>query len=220
MVDLSPLSGLRITTPRLELRFPTLDELVELANVARAGVHPPDTMPFRVAWTDASGEPDFVERFVAFHDEQRATWRPERWHLLLEVWAEGEPAGCQGIDAADFAHRRTAETGSWLGSRFQRRGCGTEMRAAALDLLFAHLGAVRATSGVIEGNAASARVSEKLGYETVGEGVVSPRGEPLREIHFALTRDRWAERRQLDVDVHGLEPCLPLFGLSSVVQPE
>ncbi|MBV8081300.1 MAG: GNAT family N-acetyltransferase, partial [Actinobacteria bacterium] len=55
MVDLSPLFGLRITTPRLELRFPTLDELVELANVARAGVHPPDTMPFRVAWTDASG---------------------------------------------------------------------------------------------------------------------------------------------------------------------
>jgi hypothetical protein len=52
-MEISPLFGLRLRTPRLELRLPTDDELVELRELAHAGVHPPDEMPFAVAWTDA-----------------------------------------------------------------------------------------------------------------------------------------------------------------------
>ena len=40
------------------------------------------------------------------------------------------------------------------------------------------------------GNVASERVSEKLGYVAAGEGVASPRGEPVREQHFRLERER------------------------------
>jgi len=210
---LSPLFALRIRTPRLELRLPVRDELGELAHVARAGVHPPEQMPFRVAWTDSAGEPGFLDSFVAFHEEQRAAWRSDRWHLLLGVWAEGEAAGSQAIDAQDFAATRTVETGSWLGERFQRSGYGTEMRAAVLELAFAGLGAERARSGVIEGNIASARVSERLGYEPAGEGVVSPRGVPVRELVLELTRARWAGTRRPGITIEGLKPCLPLFGL-------
>ncbi len=50
--QLEPLFALQVRTRRLELRLPVGDELVELAHVARAGIHPPETMPFRVAWTD------------------------------------------------------------------------------------------------------------------------------------------------------------------------
>lgn len=210
---LSPLLALKIRTPRLELRLPTRAELETLARLAQAGVHPPETMPFRVAWTDTAGEPDFVESFIGFHEGQRAAWRPERWHLLLAVWAEGEPAGSQALEAEDFAATRTVATGSWLGRRFQGRGYGTEMRAAALELAFAGLGAERARSGVIEGNVASARVSAKLGYEPAGEQLVSPRGEPLRETVLELTRERWAATRRAGIRIEGLEPCLPLFGV-------
>jgi RimJ/RimL family protein N-acetyltransferase len=210
---LAPLHALRLRTPRLELRLPTPEELRELALVAQGGVHPPETMPFRVAWTDSAGEPGFVETFIAFHEEQRASWRPERWHLLLGVWAEGEPAGSQAVQAEDFAVSRTVATGSWLGERFQRRGYGTEMRSAVLELAFAGLGAERARSGAIEGNVASARVSEKLGYEQTGEHLVFPRGEALREFELELTRDRWLRTRRAGVRIEGLAPCLQLFGL-------
>jgi RimJ/RimL family protein N-acetyltransferase len=89
------------------------------------------------------------------------------------------------------------------------------MRAAVLELAFTGLGASRAVSGVIEGNAASERVSVKLGYELAGEGVVSPRGVPLRELEFVLTRERWGRRRTTPIVVEGLEACRPLFGLAA-----
>ena len=75
---IAPLFALRLRTPRVELRLPSHDELVELAQVARAGIHPPETMPFRVAWTDSAGEAGFVDEFLAYHQAQRATWRPDR----------------------------------------------------------------------------------------------------------------------------------------------
>jgi len=208
-MDLSPLFGLRLRTPRLVLRLPTRAELVELAQVAERGIHPPEEMPFAVAWTDDLT----VERFVAFHEAARERWNPDDWSLILGVWAEGRLAGTQEVAAEEFATRRTVVTGSWLGQEFQRRGYGTEMRAAVLEVAFCGLGAEAAVSGALEGNVASARVSAKLGYEPAGEGVHSPRGEPVREQRFRLVRARWKAVERPPVEIEGLEPCLPLFGL-------
>jgi hypothetical protein len=85
------------------------------------------------------------------------------------------------------------------------------MRAAVLGLLFDGLGGEAATSGAIEGNVASARVSEKLGYANAGERVVSPRGTPVREELFRLESSGW--RPSFPIGITGLAPCLPLFGL-------
>jgi RimJ/RimL family protein N-acetyltransferase len=170
-------------------------------------------MPFRVAWTDSASEAGFVDTFLTYHREQRETWQPRKWVLPLAVWAEGELVGSQTIEADDLAATWTVSTGSWLGQRFQGHGFGTEMRAAVLELAFTGLGATRALSGVIEGNVASERVSMKLGYEPAGEGVVSPRGVPLRELEFVLTRERWGRHRTTPIVVERLEACLPLFGL-------
>jgi RimJ/RimL family protein N-acetyltransferase len=167
-------------------------------------------MPFFTAWTDGIGKPGFVEEFARFHLTQRREWQPEKWHLLLGVWWEGGPVGVQG---AELTGAGTAETGSWLGQPFQRRGIGTEMRGAMLALLFDGLALDIATSGALEGNVASARVSEKLGYEPAGEDVASPRGVPVRNRKFRLTRERWESRAHPVVEIGGLEPCLPLFGL-------
>jgi RimJ/RimL family protein N-acetyltransferase len=213
-VAVAPLLDLRLRTARLELRLPVGDELVQLARLAEAGIHPPETMPFRVAWSDEAGKPSFLASFVAFHEGQRTGWRRDRWALVLGVWAKGELAGTQSLEAVDFAVSRTVSTGSWLGRRFQRRGFGTEMRAAVLDLAFAGLGAARALSGAIEGNVASERVSAKLGYEAGGERIVAPRGEPVRELELVLTREVWERYRKTPVVIEGLDACLPLFGLS------
>ncbi len=169
-------------------------------------------MPFEVPWTDRIGKPDFLEGFVGFHLGQLRDWSPEEWSLELGVWAGGEPAGFQGLRGERFAERRRIVTGSWLGARLQGRGYGTEMRAAALELAFAGLGATVAASGYLEGNGQSRRVSEKLGYLPAGEAWVEPRGVPRRQIVLELTRASWAATPRIRVEIAGLEPCLPAFG--------
>lgn len=207
-MDISPLFGLLLRTPRLELRLPTHDELVELRELARAGVHPPEQMPFAVAWTD---EPYSEEWVVDFHEEQRRAWRPDAWDLELGVWVNGELAGVQALYGKDFTGSRAVGTGSWLCADFQRRGVGTEMRTAVLELAFRGLGAEVARSGAVEGNVGSLRVSEKLGYRIVGSGTVSPRGVEVEHTDVELPREDW--RPPFAVEIDGLETCLPLFGV-------
>lgn len=208
-MDISALFGLRLWTPRLELRLPTHDELAELRELARAGVHPPEEMPFAIAWTD---EPYSEEWVVDFHEQLREAWQPGAWNLELGVWANGELAGVQGLHGKEFAERRAVETGSWLGLRFQGRGIGTEMRTAVLELAFRGLGAERARSGAVEGNVRSLRIAEKLGYRVVGSGQVAPRGVPVGHTDVELRREDW--RPPLAVEIDGLRTCLPLFGVS------
>ena len=129
----------------------------------------------------------------------------------LGVRVDGELAGVQAVTARDFAATRTVSTGSWLGQRFQRRGIGTEMRTAVLELAFRGLGAEIARSGALDGNDASLRVSEKLGYRVVGRGTAEPRGVAVGHTDVELRRDGW--RPPLAVAIENLESCLPLFGL-------
>jgi RimJ/RimL family protein N-acetyltransferase len=68
-----------------------------------------------------------------------------------------------------------------------------------------------ARSGAIEGNVASLRVSEKLGYRVTGEGTVAPRGKPVSHTDIELRSEDW--RPPFPVEIKGLEPCLPLFGV-------
>jgi RimJ/RimL family protein N-acetyltransferase len=213
--DLSPLFRLRLRTPRLELRLPTEDELVALARVAQQGVHPPDEMPFLIPWTDNLHAPSFPEEFVGYHQQLRSRWQPDAWCLELAVWAEASPVGVQAIHADNFSRERTAFSGSWLAQPFQRQGYGTEMRTAILELAFTGLGAVAAASGALEGNTASARVSAKLGYSEAGEQWPLVRGQPVRERRFLLTREHWQQIKRAPVEIVGLEPCLPLFGLAA-----
>jgi RimJ/RimL family protein N-acetyltransferase len=218
-MDLAPLYGLRLRTDRLELRWPTEGELVELARVAEDGVHDPAEMPFVVPWTDGIGEPGFVAAFVDHHLGLRRSWNVDDWSLELGVWAADDQIGVQGLVARDFAARREVKSGSWLAQRTHGRGYGTEMRAAILELAFHGLGAATASSSVLEGADASARISEKLGYVDAGESWVEVRGERRRDRQLRLTRDRWIDRERISVRVSGLEACIPLFGLNGPPDP-
>ena len=206
-----PLFGLRVRTPRLELRPPTDEDLVDLARVAAAGVHEPGTMPFAVPWTDHPS-PHLEREVLQWHWRCRAEWTPARWHVDLGVWHEGELVGAQGVNASDFAVARAVSTGSWLGRAHQGRGVGKEMRAAVLHLAFAGLGAAVARSSAFEDNPASIAVSRALGYADDGDEERTRQGAPARMLRFKLTRERWEATRSVDVELEGLEPCLPLFG--------
>jgi RimJ/RimL family protein N-acetyltransferase len=218
-MDLTPLYGLRLRTDRLELRWPDEDEMLALARLAQTGVHEADEMPFLVPWTDRIGQPGFIDEFVAFHRGLRSAWTPDDWTLELGVWAADELIGVQGLGSHGFLTAKEVKTGSWLAQSYQRRGFGTEMRAAVLELAFHGLGAESALSSVLDGVDASLRVSQKLGYVDDAQEWVEVRGQRRLDRRQRLTRDRWIDRERISVRISGLEPCFPLFGLNAPPDP-
>ena len=103
-------------------------------------------------------------------------------------------------------------TGSWLVRTAQGKGIGKQMRAAVLHLAFAELGAEVAVTSAFADNPASIGVTRSLGYEDNGWWVDTREGQAARHLRFVLTRERW-ERRD-DIQVSGLDPCLPLLGVN------
>ncbi|TDC68206.1 GNAT family N-acetyltransferase [Streptomyces hainanensis] len=214
LIDHWPLAGLRLTTPRLELRLPDPEELAELGALAAGGIHPPEEMPFLFPWTDLPPA-ERARSVLQHHWRTLGAWTPGDWSLLLTVFHEGRPVGLQDVGGKDFAVLREVSTGSWLGRAHQGRGIGTEMRHAVLHLAFAGLGATDAISGAFSHNLASQHVSRKAGYRPDGLARVAVRDQPVTEQRYRLTRAEWEATSDTrpPVTVAGLEPCLPLFGV-------
>ncbi|WP_228539528.1 GNAT family N-acetyltransferase [Nocardia sp. XZ_19_385] len=207
-----PLPGLRVRTPRLELRMPGMEDLGALAGLAAEGVHDPAVQPFTAAWTDV-GPDERARGLLQWHWRCWADWQVAAWTLNFVVLRDGEVVGTQSISARDFAVCAEVNTGSWLGLKYHGQGMGTEMRAAVLELAFAWLGADSAVSGAFEDNFASHAVSRKLGYEKDGVEMHAVRGKPAVLRRLRLTRARWEAAPRVPVEVTGLAECLPLFGV-------
>ena len=208
-----PLFGVAVRTPRLELRYPTDDDLVALAALS-GDIHDPGFMPFSGTWSLLpDGERE--RAVLQYHWSRRAEWTPSRWRLELVAAVDGEIVGTQGMFGDDFAITRTVTSGSWLGRRHQGQGIGSEMRAAVLHLAFAGLGALRAETDAVEDNAASLQVTRKLGYEANGDRIDATQGKRTRLLAFVLDRTRWEAARRSDIELIGLDPCMTLFGLGS-----
>jgi RimJ/RimL family protein N-acetyltransferase len=207
-----PFYGLSITTPRLELRVPDDEDIVELFEAARAGIHPAGEMPFGVPWTDHIQEPGALERFLSHHWTVRGGITPGSWTLPFAVANEGRIVGVQDLVAEDFAGSRSVSSGSWLTQSAQGRGIGVEMRAAVLHLAFAGLGAQEAQTSAWHDNPASQRVSTRLGYAHEGQQLIARRGEPTPHLRYRLTREAWQRNHFDGIELHALEPCLALLG--------
>lgn len=208
-----PLFGIRVRTPRLELRGidePTAYALVDLAS---SGIHPPEFMPFTYPWTD---EPDGArqQNSLRHYWRTRAEFSPEKWMLELGVWVGDELVGSQAITAEQFVSRRVVSSGSWIAQRHQGKGIGKEMRSAIVHLAFEGLGASRCESAAFEDNLASRGVSKAVGYEENGDDIALRRGLPARLVRYKLERSAWERTRRDDVFIENLEPALALFGLN------
>jgi RimJ/RimL family protein N-acetyltransferase len=207
-----PLFDLRVRTPRVELRLPTDDDLVDLASLAAAGIHDPAEMPFQHPWTDRP-QGELERALFQWHWSARAEWRPDEWRLTLAVLSDGGVVGVQDVGGSKFAVRRTVVTGSWLGRQHQRRGLGKDMRTAALHLAFDGLEAEWAESAAFLDNAASILVSRAVGYDDNGLGIEARRGQPAVQQRFLMSRARWLANRRDDITIEGLDRCRPMFGV-------
>lgn len=211
LTRLWPLFGLRVRTPVLELRYPDDRDLAALAGLS-GDIHDDDFLPFSGTWSllpDSERE----RAVLQYHWGRRGDFSAASWRLELVAVVDGEVVGTQGAIATDFAITRTLETGSWLGRAHQGKGLGKEMRAAILHLAFDGLGALRADTGAVEGNAASLAVTARMGYQANGDSIDATNGVRTRLLRFTLERDAWLRARRDDIEVVGLAPCLELFGL-------
>ena len=214
-----PFFELRVTTPRIELRYPDDDDLTALAALGAKGVHPPEMMPFTIPWTDVPS-PERERNTLKHFWGERAALSPEGWSLPMVTVRDGEVVGMQALSSqGDYRVTKAVGTGSWLGMAHQGQGIGKETRAAILHLAFDGLSADVALSGAYTDNPASIAVSRALGYEDNGIYFGSRRGKPARQHMFRLMREDWEQRRRDDIVIEGLAPCLPLLGLADPALP-
>ncbi len=218
-----PFFELEVRTPRLVLRVPDDAALEQLAELASAGIHDATRAPFTSGWTLATPE-EIKRNLLQWNWRGRAELSARSWRLPFGVWDGEVLVGAQDLFGEGFALTRTFHTGSWVGRNHQGRGIGKEMRAAVLHLGFEGLEAERAETEAFCDNEASQRVTRSLGYRPNGEGVaLRPKlvdgaqvgEEPARLLRFVLTRDEWRRCRRDDIEIVGLEPCLPLLGLGN-----
>lgn len=185
-----PLLGLRVQAGPVELRGITDDLLGPLADLAVAGIHAPDTMPFSFPWTAVPSE-DLPRNFAQHHWKVRSSFGPDSWSAEFAVFWNGELAGIQGIGTKDYLVTRTGETGSWLGLAFHRKGIGTAMRQVLCAFMFDHLGADHITSAAFTDNPASRAVSRKVGYAENGWRRVQRQGRPATMVTLLLERENF-----------------------------
>ena len=217
LAQLWPLFGLRIRTARLDLRLPREDDLPGLARAARM-ISGPGEPQLQMTWM-YQPSPGMERELLQWHWRALAHWKPDSWNLPLAVFADGEPIGRQDLFADDYPRVRAVGTGSWLTRGLQGNGYGTEARAAVLELAFGCLAALEANSLFVGGNHASERVSRKLGYVDNGQKAKHRDGQGrVTEYRLRLDRETWqAMRRQGEVDISGVEACLPMFGLPASI---
>ena len=180
-----------LRTPRLELRPDDDAGLLELVDVAYAGVHPPerDAVPARrgptpIRATSAAG-------CCSTSGRSGPRWRPERWalHFLVRRRRPGDRHAEPDRRAASACCVRSAPAPGWAGST--RAGLGTEMRAAVLQFAFDHLGAQRARSTAFSDNAASLPGLGRAGLPPRRHAQPSRRrGGQHSVIRLLLDRDR------------------------------
>lgn len=214
MVYTYPPLNLAVRTPRLTLAGAT-DELLErLVPVVRAGVADAAPWPFDDPMSLYEDSPDREWQWLRGIWRGRARVDPGFWRLYFVVLLGGRPVGMQDLIGVDFTTFGTVTTFSWLEPGRRGRGIGTEMRAAALHLAFAGLNAKEATSDAFADNHASNQVSRALGYAPNGTAWDTRRGEAAPIQCWRLTRDAWQRFRRDDIELAGVQECLPALGLA------
>ena len=167
MAEIWPPYRLELCAGDLQLRVVSDDDVPGLVDLALAGIHAPDRMPFSTPWTLSPPE-KLPAELVRYFSSVRASFGPDSFDLLFAVRVAGELVGVQGLHGRDYPVTRTVETGSWLGLAHQGRGIGTRMRQTVCAYAFDELAAAEVTSAAFVDNPASLAVSRKVGYRPNG----------------------------------------------------
>jgi RimJ/RimL family protein N-acetyltransferase len=157
-------------------------------------VEPADYDFLQTHWNDPAirswvppGRPysqDDIARFVEGHDRS----------MQLLPCRDEEPVGLVFLFDIEM-ERDHAELAYWIVSDEQGAGYATEAAELALSVAFEDLGLHKVLARVFEGNDASMRVLEKLGFEREGRLRENDflRGEHKDTVLFGLLAEEWTD---------------------------
>ena len=179
------------------LREATDDDVVAMARIVEDGIVEAGDERFMPRLLNGRAATVEARRadFLKYHWGRRSTTSAAKWDLAFAVVLDGEVVGCQSVHTAEFPVLREVHTGSYLARRAQNRGVGSRMRAMVLDLSFGPFGAQWASSGFVEGNERSRRVSARLGYEADGIELFAGDRGVIKSFRLRLGLDAWREQR-------------------------
>jgi RimJ/RimL family protein N-acetyltransferase len=180
-----------IETPRLRLR--------PLARADGAALFPLFANWAVIQWLSVPPWPYSAADMTAYVEHAIECKTPD-CEVPLVIEFGSEPAGVIGYrmrSAGRAPNAPTPHIGYWLGEPYWGRGLMPEAAGALIEHLFASTDCARITSGAFEGNAASLRVQEKLGFCVSGSGTLMsrPKGRELPHIDTVLDRAVWEARK-------------------------
>jgi RimJ/RimL family protein N-acetyltransferase len=214
-----PPAGITIRTPDLLMRPMSEPDAAFLAAAIPADVEQNPNLPTYPGLTEP-----VARRVTALQEywRNRGAWTPDEWCLTFGAWLRTPRAGfqtprfigTQTVEGTDFRRLRVVDSASLLLTGHRGKGLGKQMRRGVLTLAFGHMGAIAAVSGAWHDNAASLGVSRSLGYEDNGIDL-HRRGDGTDLMQrVRLTRESWERSGLADgIEVAGVEPALPFFGL-------
>lgn len=208
-----PPFALHLRSGDMELSPVRDSDLPELAAIASGGVRRDDVQAFFVDW-DSGNDAQIARSLAQYHWDTRASLTVDSWTIEFTVRVGGEVIGIQGVSAQQYPLTRTVSTGSWLSKDQQGRGFGTRMRSLVVGAFIREFAARRFDTGYIDGNIASRRVSEKIGYSPNGtRTVLSQDGTARTENLMVLFSEDYPHPMD-DIRVTGAEAVRALLGLT------
>ena len=158
-----------IVTPRLILRPPTLGDLDSIQTATEETWH---DLQRWMTWAfddqrSRQAMEDAIRRVMDYQNQ--AGIALAAFHRI-----NGDFVVRTALDTTD--EQDVYETGYWVAARYAGQGMATEAANAAIRYAFGHLGAKAISIGYFDGNEASRRIVEKLGFQK------------LRVAHNAATR--------------------------------
>lgn len=134
------------------------------------------------------------------HHKEKLKKKPRTdYGYWIELKETHEVIGGIGLGKIDFS-AGVGTVGYWLGTKFHRKGYGSEALKALLDLGFKKLKLNRIEAGVFVGNPSSGLLLEKYGFKYEGCKRKAVRCKATGKIHdenlYGLLRSEYAGRKK------------------------
>jgi len=182
---------MKIETKRLTLREPRIRDWKDLVdglnnlNISKNTL----TIPYPYTKKDAL---EYLNRCSKKKKDKKS------YKFFIELRKEKKVIGA--IDLNDYKKDQgTAETGSWINERYQKKGYITEAKIAVNDFVFHKLKLRKLKSKVFKENKASQKTQERMGYQKEGvlrkESICKPTKKIHDDIVYGLLKEEWEKAR-------------------------
>ncbi|MGM5481805.1 MAG: GNAT family N-acetyltransferase [Nanobdellota archaeon] len=138
-----------------------------------------------------------AKKFIAHCLKSWKKKKMEKYPFFIELKSENKVIGVLELMKVK-RDQGTAETGSWLNKKYQRKGYMTEAKIAINNFAFKELGLRRMSTHAFTDNIASNKTQKKMGYIHEGTlrqvAICKATGKIHDEHTYSLLKEEWEKR--------------------------